>query len=92
MLKNLALLEKHKQKMSFLAAFITLLFIMFSISFLEIVLTQVQSKSENEILRNKVEAILNTIVNNEILENYDNDSINIVLNKILQDSYIYKDN
>jgi uncharacterized membrane protein len=73
MLKNLALLEKHKQKMSLIAALITLLFIAFSIAFLEVVLTQVQSKTENEILRNKVQAILNTIVNNEILEKYDND-------------------
>jgi hypothetical protein len=91
MLKNLALLEKHKQKMSLLAAFITLLFIAFTIACLELILSQFQYKNENEVLRSRVESILNTIINNEVLDKYDDSGINIVLNRIFQDSYVYKE-
>jgi uncharacterized membrane protein (DUF373 family) len=92
MLKNLSLLEKHKRRMSFIASLITFLFISFSIFSLEAILSQFQSSKENEALKTKVEAVLNTIINNEVFEKYgDDDSINRVLNKILQDTYIYNE-
>jgi uncharacterized membrane protein (DUF373 family) len=92
MLKNLSLLEKHKRRMSFTASLITFLFIALSIFFLEAILSQFQSTKENETLKTRVESVLSTIINNEVFEKYNDDNtINRVLNKILQDTFIYNE-
>lgn len=91
MLKNLSLLEKHKRKMAFLSAYIMFSFIFWSIIIFEFILTNFQRKNENENLRNKIEAVFNTISNDEIFKKEDN-SLHNVLNSILQDTYIVKDN
>ena len=89
---NLALLERHRQKMWLLIALIIYLFIFTCISVFWIASVYFISQNENELLRLKSQRVMNVLQISDVILDENNEALNEISKNIIKGSVILEGN